>query len=275
MAFARKNTGLFKKKRVTREEAIVVTAGGNSDFDESYNRLKDNLIYYSSDGGHKVIQIESSIAGEGKTTLTCNLGVSLAFNNKKVCIVDLDFRKARVHRPFKVSSECGIGDFMAGEATKEQIIKHTEYGVDIITRGKAIYNASLVLTSEKIIELIGSLKEEYDFVLLDCPPVLIISDYINIARLSDGILFIVAAGYTKKSAVKDAYALLAKTGTKVIGSVMTLAQKSMKGYYNYYGKYGKHYGYGYGYYHRHGGYGDNHYGDPVEEEKPGEERSGN
>lgn len=261
----RRFTGLFKKKRISREEAIVVSVNGSSEFDESYNRLKDNVIYYSG-GEHKVIQIESSIAGEGKTTLTCNLGASLALNDKKVVVVDLDFRKARIHRAFKLSAECGLGDFMAGEAEKEQIIKHTQYGVDVITRGKHIYNASLVLTSEKLIALIRQLKAEYDFVLLDCPPALIISDYINIASFSDGIIFVVAAGYTKRSAVKEAYGLLTRTGTKVIGSVMTFAEKVSHGYsyykyhkYGKYGKYGKYYNYGYGYYHT--------YGDKPEDEK--------
>lgn len=252
-----RNTGLFRKKRVAREEVIAVKKGGNTEFDESYNRLKDNLIYYSADGGHKVIQIESSIAGEGKTTLACNLSVSLALNDKKVVLVDLDFRKARVHRAFKVSSQNGIGNYVSDKSvTVDDIIKHTDYGVDLITRGKSIYNSSLVLTSERIKALIAELKERYDFVILDCPPVLLISDYINIARLSDGILFVVAAGYTRKSAVKETYTLLSKTDSKIIGAIMTFAENTTSGY-SYYGRYGKyghyghygHYGYGYGYYH--------------------------
>lgn len=258
-------TGLFKKKRIQREEAIIVTKGGSSEYDESYNRLKDNLIYYNSDGNHRVIQIESSIAGEGKTTLVSNLAVSLALNGKKVVVVDLDLRKARIHRPFKITKENGLGEFIYGELKKEEIIKHTDFGVDVITRGKQIYNASMVLSSEKIKELIDELRKEYDFILLDCPPVLIISDYINIVRLSDGVLFVVAAGYTRKGAVKESYALLCRAGANVIGSVMTFAEHSMKGYsyYKYgkygYGKYGKKYygysNYGYGYYNT---YGDKH-----------------
>ena len=265
-----RNTGIFKKKRIKREDAIIIKRGGDSEFDESYNRLKDNILYYCSDGNCKVIQIESSIAGEGKTTLVSNLAVSLAMNDKKVIVVDFDLRKARIHRPFKVSRDCGIGDYMAGEATKEQIIKHTEFGVDIITRGKQIYNASLVLSSNKIKELIEELKEEYDFVLLDCPPVLIISDYINIARMADGVLFVVAAGYTKKTAVKEAFELVKRTGVKVIGAVMTFAEKNMQGYSYYkYGKYGYRYGYKYGYKY---GYGYHHaYGDKSDEEEKKEE----
>ena len=262
-------TGLFKKRRIKREDAIMIKKGGDSAFDESYNRLKDNILYYCSDGKCKVIQVESSIAGEGKTTLTSNLAVSLAMNDKKVIVVDFDLRKARMHRPFKVSRDGGIGDFVSGEMTKEEIIKHTEYGVDVITRGKQIYNASLVLSSVKIKDLIEELKSEYDFVLLDCPPILIISDYINIARLSDAVLFVVAAGYTKKTAVKEAFAMLKRTGRDVIGAVMTFAEKSMHGYSYYkYGKYGYRYGYRYGYKYgyKYGEHYYNAYGDKEEKE---------
>ncbi len=241
-----RTTGLFRKRHVNRSETIVVTENGNGRYDEGYNRLKDNLIYYSNDGKHRVIQIESSIAGEGKTTLACNLAVSLAKNDKKVVIVDLDFRKPRTHRAFKISKENGIGDFLSGDLSVSEIVKHTEYGVDIITGGKAIYNSSLVLTSGKMSDLITALRQVYDFVLLDCPPVLLISDYINIARYSDGIIFVVAAGYTKKSAVIEAHELIKKTDSPVIGAVMTFTE-SASGYYGYYRYkygYGKSYTYG-------------------------------
>lgn len=246
MSSERGRVGLFKRKKVAREEGIVVTRGGDSSIDESYNRLKDNLIYYSDGGKHKVIQIESAIMGEGKTTLVSNLAVSLAFNDKKVAIVDVDFRRARLHRVFKIECENGISDYLSGEKNLEQVIKHTEYGVDMITRGGSVPNSSLVLTSEKFKGMIEELAKNYDFVLLDCPPVLLISDYINIARYSDGILFVSSYGYTKKSAIREAVALLRKTGKEIIGAAMTFANSPSEKY-GYYSHYGYH-GYGYSHY---------------------------
>lgn len=239
--------GHFKRKKIAREEGIVVTRGGDTPIDESYNRLKDNIIYYSDGGKHKVIQIESAIMGEGKTTLVSNLAVSLAFNDKKVAIVDVDFRRARLHRAFRIECENGISDCLSGEKTLDQVIKHTEYGVDVVTRGGNVPNSSLVLTSDKFRSMIESLAENYDFVLLDCPPVLLISDYINIARYSDGILFVSSFGYTKKSAIREAVALLRKTGREIIGAAMTFANSSTGKYgYSRYGYRG--YGYGYSHY---------------------------
>lgn len=246
MSSERGRVGLFKRKKVAREEGIVVTRGGDSSIDESYNRLKDNLIYYSDGGKHKVIQIESAIMGEGKTTLVSNLAVSLAFNDKKVAIVDVDFRRAKLHRAFKIECENGISDYLSGEKNLEQVIKHTEYGVDMITRGGSVPNSSLVLTSEKFKGMIEELAKNYDFVLLDCPPVLLISDYINIARYSDGILFVSSYGYTKKSEIREAVALLRKTGKEIIGAAMTFANSPSEKY-GYYSHYGYH-GYGYSHY---------------------------
>ena len=230
MSSERGRVGLFKRKKVAREEGIVVTRGGDSSIDESYNRLKDNLIYYSDGGKHKVIQIESAIMGEGKTTLVSNLAVSLAFNDKKVAIVDVDFRRARLHRAFKIECENGISDYLSGEKNLEQVIKHTEYGVDMITRGGSVPNSSLVLTSEKFKGMIEELAKNYDFVLLDCPPVLLISDYINIARYSDGILFVSSYGYTKKSEIREAVALLRKTGKEIIGALRTQRGREISGF---------------------------------------------
>ncbi|MBE5741806.1 MAG: CpsD/CapB family tyrosine-protein kinase [Clostridiales bacterium] len=214
-------TGLIRKKKASYEYKIMITKGGRTTLDESYNRLKDNLLYLGMNGV-KTVQVEASIPGEGKTTTVCNLGVSLSFNDKKVVIVDLDFRRPKVSAVFSVDEAVGIGDYVSGAVSSEDIIKTTEYGVDVITRGKEIRNASLVLDSEKMSNLIAELKEKYDFVLLDCPPVLLTSDYMHIARFADGILLTVAANFTKRSAVKDAVSLLQRVNVPILGTAMTM-----------------------------------------------------
>lgn len=210
-----------KKDNLSRRDSIVVTEGA-SQINEYFNALKDNILYMSSGGENKVIQIESSHAGEGKTTLTCNLGVSLSFNGKKVLIIDLDFRKPRANRPFEVSNENGVVDYISNKITLEQAIKKTKYEfLDIITTGSALYNPSVLLTSDRFCQLIQTLKGMYDYILLDCPPVLQISDYIHISKVSDAVLFVVAFGQTKRSQLKEASQLIKQTGSNVIGAVMT------------------------------------------------------
>ncbi|MBR2384211.1 MAG: CpsD/CapB family tyrosine-protein kinase [Clostridia bacterium] len=220
MAKIKRLTGLFKKKRPTADAKILITKGGRTNLDESYNRLKDNVLHFGA-LGNKVIQVESSIAGEGTTTIASNLAVSLAFNSKKVLVLDLDFRRPGISKVFGVEEALGFGDYVLEDAPLESVIKHTEYGVDVVTRGRTIYNSSYVLNSEKMKKFIEELKEKYDFILLDCPPVLLTSDYMHIANYSDGILYTVSANFVKRSAVRESLTLLEKLDVPVLGSVMT------------------------------------------------------
>lgn len=209
-----------KNKHVGNGKILVGESGGHV---EGYNRLKDNILYLNADGKNKVIQIESAVSGEGKTTVICNLAVSLGQTDKKVIVVDLDFRRPRTHRLFGVTKDVGVAEFMLGESGKEEIVKHTEYkNVDVITRGAEIYNSALVLVSDKFKELIADLREEYDYVLLDCAPVLQVSDFIHIAKISDGVLFLVAYASTTKAQVAEAVKELRKNGANILGTVFTM-----------------------------------------------------
>ena len=220
MAIIKKNlTGIFTKKRTVEDAKILVT-GARTTLDEDYNRLKDNVLYLGV-SGKKVLQIESTISGEGKTSVVCNLAVSLSHNDKKVLVVDLDFRAPGVSKVFGVKEENGLGDCVLGELSLDTAIKSTSYGVDVITMGREIYNSSYVLNSQKTKEIIEKLKEKYDFILLDCPPVLLHSDYMHIANFSDGILYVVAAGFVKKTAVRESLSLMEKLSCPVLGAVMT------------------------------------------------------
>ena len=124
------------KKKMRREDAIVVTNEINS-INECYNTLKTNLLYMSNEN-LKVIQVESSVSGEGKTTMGCNLAVSMSFNDKKVLVIDLDFRKPRINRLFNVLNENGLVDYMSEKITFDQLIKKTSYdNVDVITHARS------------------------------------------------------------------------------------------------------------------------------------------
>ena len=233
----------LKKNKIDRPETIVFGKPGNYVIKDEFTRLKDNILYFAVDGKCKVIQIESAIAGEAKTTTVSNLAVCLGENGKKVCLIDLDFRKARVHRLFNIENINGLADYMIDKVSKKEMIKKTEYeNVDIINRGSEINNAAVILTSEKLKKLICELKEEYDFILLDCPPVLLISDFIHISNLSDGILFVTAYGRTKKKQVLDAISQIKKNNIPIIGATLTCFDPNKSSNYSEY-KYYNHYTY--------------------------------
>ena len=243
--------GLFGKKHDDglRKERIIVSEGSSRFGSHGYTRLRDNIIYINSDGNHKVIQVESAMAKEGKTSVAANLAVSLGLTDKKVVVVDLDFRRPRLHRVFKLTKEGGIAEYMMGAKTVEQVIKHTQYkNVDLVTRGTEVYNPALILVSDKFKELIAALREQYDFVLLDCAPVLQVSDYIHISRVSDGALFLVAYGRTTKTQVSEAVKELRKNDIPILGTMFTMydRKKDSRYGYGYGGYYGKYYDSAYG-----------------------------
>ena len=227
---------LFKKKKKRQEQSkIIVAEGGKQKGLEGYNRLKDNILYMNADGNTKVIQIESASAKEGKTTIACNLAVSLGLTDKKVCIIDLDFRRPRVHRVFEISKDDGLAEYFLGDLSKEAIIKKSNYkNVDVITRGAEIYNSSLVLVSDKFKDLMNYLRETYDYVIVDCAPVLHVSDYIHISKVTDGVIFLVAYGTTTKAQVSEAIKELKKNNAKILGTVISMYNRKDRDYSYYY-----------------------------------------
>lgn len=229
---------LFSKYKNKRSRSEMIITNKDSSVSEAYTRLKDNILYYNVDGNKKVIQIESSIPGEAKTSVIVNLGVCLGTNNKKVVLLDLDLRRPRIHRLFSIENKDGIADYMLGNIDKAKLIKKTDFtNVDIINRGSQVENSALILTSDKLKNLIEELKSEYDYVLLDCPPVLAVSDYMHIAKLSDGVIFNIAYGITKKNQVRESVSQLRKNNINIIGSIFTFYDPKRSNNYKDYSYY--------------------------------------
>ncbi len=228
---------MFFKKNRRKDLGVrkIVIGKGTTRRAMGYNRLTDNVLYMGTDGKNRVIQMESSCAAEGKSTICCNLAVSLGMTNKKVLVVDLDFHRPTTHMIFGLGKAQGIGEYMLGEATREQIIKKTEYeNVDLVTVGDNVHNSSFILISDMFKNLIDSFRKDYDYILLDCAPVLMVSDYIHISKVSDGVLFVVAYGTTTKNNAVDAVNELRRNDIKILGSVLSMYEEDRDGYYGGY-----------------------------------------
>lgn len=228
---------LFKKTPDFDSEIPKIVINSGTGETVNYNRLKDNIIFASDSGKKKVFQFESAVSGEGKSTVVSNTAVALAKSGKKVIVVDLDFRRPKIHKIFEVQNVKGISEYMLGECSKEDLVKKTKYGVDVINRGKATHNASIIFTSDRFKDLISGLREIYDLILFDCPPVLLVSDYIHFSQISDLVIFVACIGVTRRSQLKEAYELMSKSNGNILGTVVTYKNAGKfssryGGYYN-------------------------------------------
>lgn len=202
---------------------------------EPYNRLISNIRFANVDNPYKVIMFTSSIMDELKTTVCSNFAFTAAHNEKKVVIVDLDTRKPRIHKVFGIAKENGIVEYLADQASLKDIIKHTEQKVDIITVGKDVSNPVTLLESQKLKDLINELKEQYDVVAIDTPPLTACNDAAIISKLADGVVYNVAINQGKKKEIKSAIGQLEDADANIIGINITKANiKDRGGYYYYY-----------------------------------------
>lgn len=200
---------------------------------EAYKKLQVNIQIASMNQKVKVIQVTSSEAGEGKTFTVANLAAVYASKNKKTIVLDLDFRKPKIHQVFNFDIKNGVIDVLAENISLEEAIKHHESGVDILTRGSKPLNIELTLESEKLENLVNKLKETYDVILLDCPPTMVVTDASLITKLADGLLFVVAYNHSKKDIVKESIKRIKSTGVNLLGVVLSQIEKaSERSYYN-------------------------------------------
>ena len=202
-------------------------------------KVSDTLIYIGDDKC-KVYQIQSTVSGEGKTSVTVNLAKALGESRRKTLIIDCDFYKPSVHKAFRLHRETGITDYFKGEKNFAEIVKHTPVeNVDIITCGGRISNHTIFFTSPKFKEIIEKAKGVYDFVLIDSAPVKASSDYINITPLTDATILVVKADVVSARDIAATVDELDACGADIIGTVFNFATREKKRHYNSYYGYGR------------------------------------
>lgn len=228
---------ILEKKSQGNYEYLVSRDSPNSFVTESLQKTIINLEYANIDGKYKIIQFTSSVQSEGKTTLISNLAYLLAQRGKKVLIVDLDLRRPKLNRVYGVINKDGLTDYLLGKIDKNSLINHSEDKVDFITTGEKTTSITNVLQSAKLLALFEELKKDYDYILLDTPPVIVVSDALFVNRIADGIIFVVAHAKAKKALVKEALSALSKTTTPIIGFCMTQYKVSRGSKYGYTYKY--------------------------------------
>lgn len=199
----------------------------------NYEKLLTNIDFSIEGESKKVIEITSTSQEEGKSTTVMNLGKTLSNNNRKCLIIDLDLRKPRLHQYFGVERANGISEYVTSDIENVNI-HQIDSNLSVITAGAKVPNPTVILQSEKLAELINKFRNEYDYIILDTAPVMATSDAKVVTKISDAVIYVLAANQTKASLAKKCIAELDNEDANILGLNITKVKRAKKDDYYYY-----------------------------------------
>ena len=234
-----------EKKDQQDPGAFLLNEHTPMDVVESYGKLRMNLLYLLNNKENRAVEITSAISGEGKSTVVSNLAVSMATNEKRVLLVDADMRRACLREIFHYQDDTqGLSDVLAGELGWHEALLPTRWDkLSILPAGHMPPNPSALLESEAMRKLLADASKEYDVILLDAPPINIVSDPLVLSGQVTGSLFVVRQGFSDHREIRKALNAAKMTGMEFLGFVFYGEHLDQGNYYsrkyyrNYYRKY--------------------------------------
>jgi capsular exopolysaccharide synthesis family protein len=224
---------------------------------ESFRSVRTNLKYFIKDTQNPVISVSSTVSSEGKTFVSANLAAIIALNGKKVLLVGLDLRKPRINKIFGVDNKTGLSNYLIGQEKYDNIIIPSEIeNLWYATSGPVPPNPAELIDSEEMKAFIAKAKKQFDFIIIDTPPVAIVTDALLVAPFTDLYLFVVRQRYSSRNTLELVEEMRKNSSIKNLGVVIN--DISLTGYYGYGLRYG--YASGYGYYYGYNYYGHGKYG---------------
>ncbi len=233
--------------------------------EEAYRAIRTNIVLSIMKKGCKVIVVSSSNPNEGKTTTTVNLAVTISQADQRVLLIDGDLRKPKIHQYFSLSNSPGLTNYLSDKVSGRRgndifnVIHATEYeNLSVLCSGSIPPNPAELLGSELMSDFIQDVSRDYDYIIIDTPPLNVVSDAMPIIRESDGVILVVRQNQTTHPDLQKALSSLDFIDAKILGFVVNFVESKASrysskyygksGYGKYgYGKYGYSYGYGYGY----------------------------
>ncbi len=213
---------------------------------ESLRAIRTNLQFINNDPGPKMVAVTSTISGEGKTFFAINLAGILAFSNKKVIVIDFDMRKPKIHLGFNVENVKGVSTILSKIDEIDDCIQSSKVeNLEFITAGPVPPNPSELILTSRMDEMITYLKSKYDYVIVDNPPVGIVTDGMKSILMADYPVYLFKANYSKRMFIQNVNRLISESHIRNLSVVLNAVDKE-------YSSYGYDKGYSYGYYY--GGY---------------------
>ncbi len=237
----------IQQAKETLSSYLVVNSNPKAPVTESFRTFRTNLEYLiNQEKKSKVILITSYNPGEGKTFCSLNLSTMLAKAGKKVLVVEMDMHRPKVHKGLNVASDVGMSNYLSAQLPIEAVIKPTSIdNMSTIVCGPIPPNASELILSNRMQELIAYAKENYDYLILDTPPIGLITDGIVLMKYTDANIFVLNTGYTNKRSVENAEDIFKINKIEKVSYILNGVKRNNTRNYN--GAYGYLYGYGYSY----------------------------
>lgn len=225
--FKKKNS---KEKNVRNKQgaSLVTVTKPNDVITENFRSIRTNIQYSMIDKQFKTMMITSSAESEGKSTICVNLASVMADNNKKILVIDADMRRPTLKKTFNLNSSIGLTSILTNEELDvlDSIQYSKESNLYLLSSGPIPPNPSELLASNKMRDLVEKLKDIFDYIIVDTPPVLAVTDAQIVADLVDGAIFVIREGVAEKQAVKKSIELLEITGVNIIGTIFNGADIS-------------------------------------------------
>jgi capsular exopolysaccharide synthesis family protein len=220
----------------------VLTHPVPHDFGESFRSLRTSLVFTNGAEGKRMIAVTSTQPLEGKTTTACNLAVALALGGSRVMLIDADMRRPGLHRTMGLQNEVGLSHVLTGQARMREAVQRTsEPNLYVMTAGRTPPNPSELLSSARMQNLIANLQAgPFDWVIIDTPPVLAVTDAVIIAPYVSGLVFVVGAEMTRRAHAERAIETIQSVKPNIIGAVLNRVDLNRNKYY-----YSRYYGYHY------------------------------
>jgi capsular exopolysaccharide synthesis family protein len=202
---------------------------------EAFNIISYNIKLGSIDSAVKHVMVTSSAPSEGKTSISANLGITMARKGKKTMVVDSDFPRPNIYKVFGVSNDKGLTNVLLNENTLDQVIQSTSTpGLYLITTGPKPPSTTLLFESQQMKDFIKDLEQRFDFIIFDTPPVLTINDPIILGSYVDKTIFVVSANEVSRQVIKQGIATLRKSHNHLLGVVLNKFRTEGSHYYYYY-----------------------------------------
>ncbi|HPS55113.1 MAG TPA: polysaccharide biosynthesis tyrosine autokinase [Sedimentisphaerales bacterium] len=215
----------------------VTTLAPYTIISEAYRRFRANIQLSESAQGSKAILVTSGMAGDGKTSVASNLAMTLVAGGSKVLMIDANFWKPSLCGIYSQDSESdfglGLSSFLKGECGSGEVVKKSNVeGMDLVCSGESPCNPAELLSSDKMKQLIEEYRNRYDYIIIDGPPVLLVSDVKVLARNVDGTIVVFNAAMTKRGAALRTLRELREVNAQVVGCVLFSTRAMKGGYFN-------------------------------------------